>query len=293
MRKACTTVGLTGLALLFAVLGGPPEAGQGDKPSASVGSSATHSSATHCVEADCEMFDGTRLRGRLSDAGQSLDFRTSFGAAVRVPYDRLSQITVAEDRESTTLHFENGDRLTGFMAGDGLTVLSGGRETAVAFPKLRHCRFKSVWAIPAGTPLKFAGASASGAWGRHVTALAIDGDDTTYWNAGTWQGWLECDLGRSHQIVRIEISILFSPAGGAQFDVYASDKPMGAARDGAQHLKQLVGNFQNGDLLTIDCPRGTQGRHVQISCPRSISWFAIREVRVFPPEEAKKAKKPE
>jgi hypothetical protein len=233
------------------------------------------------IYVQCELRDGTRVNGRLEER-ERITLDAGFGR-LEVPLNRLAEIAVADDRESLTLHFQNGDRLSGFAASDSFIITSRKAKTEINFPKLRRCTMKTVRAIPAD-PLKIAAASSSGTWNGHAPHLAIDGDESTFWNAGDWRGWIECDLGRAEQIARIEFPLLFSPTGYAQYDIYASDKPMGAAREGAAYVGRVEGTYQNGETVTFDCPREVKARHVQVVCTKSASWFAIRDVRILPPE---------
>jgi hypothetical protein len=233
------------------------------------------------IYVECALRDGTRVNGRLDDSAR-ITLDAGFGK-VDVPLNRLTEIAVAEDRESLTLHFQNGDRLSGFAASDSFTVTSRKAKIEISFPKLRRCTLKTVRAIPAD-PLRIADVSSSGTWNGHGAQLTVDGNESTFWNAGDWRGWIECDLGGAEQIARIEFPLLFSPTGYAQYDIYASDKPMGAARDGATYVGRVEGTYQNGDTATFDCLKEVKARHVQVVCTKSASWFAIRELRILPPE---------
>ncbi len=229
------------------------------------------------VTVECELSDGTWVRGHLENATASLPFLTQFGR-MDPPFRSIRRISVAEDREGTTLELENGDRLTGFVDADGLAIITSRKPARVKFPKLRRCGVKVVPVLP----LSVVSASGSGSWNGHVPAHAVDGDETTFWNGGDWKAWIEADLGEPQSVARIEFSLLFSPDGHARYDVYASDAPIGASRKDARLVGTIAGGRRDGDVVTMDCPRGLKARYVQISAAESVSWFAIREIRILP-----------
>lgn len=68
-----------------------------------------------------ELVDGSRVNGTPVEKSGTIAFRTHLGT-VNVPFAKLARLEVANDRETTILHWPNGDRLTGFVDGDGVEL---------------------------------------------------------------------------------------------------------------------------------------------------------------------------
>jgi hypothetical protein len=228
----------------------------------------------------CELWDGTRVEGVFSDNDQILRLQTTIGL-VPIPFAKAERIEVNVDRETISVILANGKRVTGFIESDGFHVRTGKKSVEVAYATLKKARIRCLWATPADSPLKAASVRTSSVWSQSSVDGATDGKDGTSWNSGDWRGWIEVDLGKMEKIVEVRMALDFWPPGNATHIVYVSDKPIGHLRKSVGRMKSISGTRRDGDLIFLECPPETKGRYVQIYCPQSVSWFAVREIQVF------------
>ncbi|RLJ20307.1 hypothetical protein DJ030_07315 [bacterium endosymbiont of Escarpia laminata] len=115
-------------------------------------------------------------------------------------------------------------------------------------------------------------ATASGTYLTHTPDLAIDGNTSTLWNAGSWPTqWIEIDLGSVFQIVEIRASVAQTPAGVTQHDV---------TLDGASDFS-WIGFTSDGDILNHTYATATSAQTVRITTTTSPSWVAWNEIEIL------------
>lgn len=113
---------------------------------------------------------------------------------------------------------------------------------------------------------------------------AIDGDETTSWNAGEHPTqWLEIDLGEAAYIHEIVGIVAQSPAGGTRHDIYLDDI----------FSFRWEGFTTSGQTLSHELNTPTLAQTVRILSTAGPSWVAWREVKVLAGPGPKKSSVPE
>ena len=230
------------------------------------------------LKLEIELIDGSRVFAEPVEASPSIGLRSRVGQA-DVPLCDLAHFEVQADQETVAVQWPNGDRLTGVASTGRIHVHSVLGKLEIPLASIRRC---TVQVITADRPLKPAGVSASGIWGQHRPANAIDGERTSSWNSGGYTGWVELDLGADYELALIRAEIQFSPSGHAVHGFYVSQEPMRGNVSGGRLVKAFSGTRKTGDMLAADCEPGTVGRYVQFRCTNSVAWFNVREVEVLP-----------
>ena len=110
---------------------------------------------------------------------------------------------------------------------------------------------------------------------------AFDGDVNTDWNAGTWDAWIEVDLGRSHDLSRIALLLNIGPDGVATYDLWISSSPILGSRAGATLVASFPGFHYQREPIEYRFPSGTSARFLQVHTHDSASWAAWWEIEVF------------
>lgn len=85
-----------------------------------------------------DLVDGSRVIGEPSEGSRSIRLRSHVGT-FEVPFAKLVRVEVAADRETTILHWPNGDRLTGFVDGEGVEIATVLGKVTVPLPAISSC----------------------------------------------------------------------------------------------------------------------------------------------------------
>lgn len=113
-------------------------------------------------------------------------------------------------------------------------------------------------------------------------ALAVDGNSSTAWSAGTFAPvWYEIDLGSMKPFYGLNIVLEQSPSGNTNFLVST------AGEDRLfEEYHSFVGNTQAGSELKRQDVTGFNVRYVRIQAISSPSWISFREVVIYnnPPQ---------
>ena len=111
---------------------------------------------------------------------------------------------------------------------------------------------------------------------------AFDGDTNTMWNAGTFAGWIEVDLGAVYDLTHLSLTGFDNPASWTNNQVWVSTAPIQGPA-GKQDGTAVLATTLYGKTATFDYQfaQGTQARYVQIFTAESTGWANWREVKVF------------
>ncbi len=108
--------------------------------------------------------------------------------------------------------------------------------------------------------------------GGSTAALAIDGDETTGWNAGSLPfHFFEIDLGQQREVSAVRALVGQRPNGNTLHNVFL---------DGVESFTwdQFT---SNGDWLTFVLPEPTEVQFVRIETVSSPSWTAWNEIQIL------------
>ncbi|MBL8089890.1 MAG: discoidin domain-containing protein [Anaerolineales bacterium] len=109
-------------------------------------------------------------------------------------------------------------------------------------------------------------------------SFAVDGDLGTLWNSGGGPTqWIEIDLGKEYNILKIELTISQYPAGKTTHRIFGGN----ASRQYVE-LAVFSGNTSDGQVLIFlpDKP-STAIQFIRVETVESPSWIAWREIEVF------------
>ena len=124
----------------------------------------------------------------------------------------------------------------------------------------------------------------NGTFGGLGKELAFDGDNATYWNSNTWLGWIEVDLGTNYLVSELDLRLLQTPVGLANFDIWVSESPMlgtlggGTLAESFSHTGTLGVSLGNPISVSFT---PVAGRFVQLRTTSSPSWMAVSELDVL------------
>lgn len=226
-----------------------------------------------------ELTDGSRIHGEPV-AAPALTLKSD-GFKVSLDWSRLTGFELDPKTQSMTATFKNGDRVVGVPEFTHLPFLTLIGEMKIPLKALRRGSLLYLTTAP-NAPYKIVGAQASGEYAHQKVALAFNGNLGTAWSSGDWKGWIEFDLGVSRGLGEIHFHIQFNPTGSATHEIHVSDEKMnGSPKKESRQIKTFQGVRRDKEALKANCPPGTKGRYILIRCPKSRSWFNIRDVRAF------------
>jgi hypothetical protein len=123
---------------------------------------------------------------------------------------------------------------------------------------------------------------ASGFYQTHIPSLAFDGNlIDTWWNSYFPPQWIEVDLGNSHQIARLVLTVGQSPDGYTVHQIYFSDTPILENRQEATRAYTFSGVTVDKQKLEVNFSDPMNARYVQIFTWQSPSWAAWCEIQVY------------
>jgi hypothetical protein len=122
---------------------------------------------------------------------------------------------------------------------------------------------------------------ASGELPDNAAVGAIDGDLGTLWNSGGGPvQWIEIDLGGSHPIRTVRLTVSQYPEGETTHRLL-----MRGASGDFQLLHTFSGNTKDGDVLEFTAPQAIAGiQYVRVETTESASWVSWREIEVIAAE---------
>lgn len=98
---------------------------------------------------------------------------------------------------------------------------------------------------------------------------------TGYWNAGNWgTHWIQADMGESHVLSEVMLTIAQSPNGATWHNVYLSDTPIGGNWASLTPVATQSGNTVHGQILDLTFTP-TSGRYLEIVSNGGSSWTAL------------------
>ncbi|MBM2844388.1 MAG: putative rhs-related protein, partial [Anaerolineales bacterium] len=114
-------------------------------------------------------------------------------------------------------------------------------------------------------------------------AFAVDGDPGTNWNSGGGPlQWIQIDLGASHDIAAIRLTVSQSPPGQTTHVIYGQGE--GTAGE-LVRLHTFSGSTSDADVLIFAPLEPVRGiRLLRIETTLSPSWVAWREIEVIAAE---------
>ncbi len=113
---------------------------------------------------------------------------------------------------------------------------------------------------------------------QNPPALAVDGDETTFWGAGDFAPqWIEVDLGAPATITKISLRVGQSPDGDTQHSILA-----GETRNDLTEIHLFDQLTHDGDWLVFQ-PRSplTQIQFIRVETLTSPSWISWFEIQAF------------
>ncbi|HEY3354648.1 MAG TPA: kelch repeat-containing protein [Polyangia bacterium] len=120
------------------------------------------------------------------------------------------------------------------------------------------------------------GATASGSYGAAIPSLAIDGNESTGWNAPGYAGnWIELDLGQNYLVNQVKLMVAQAPAGQTTHQILG-----GLAPAPTTVLQTLSGYTTSGDWLTASVAP-TSVRYLRVLTTQTPSWVAWLELQVY------------
>jgi hypothetical protein len=121
--------------------------------------------------------------------------------------------------------------------------------------------------------------SASATGSGTPPADAVDGIIATLWNAGAPPGgWIEVDLGATHDIAKLRLVVAQTPPGRAVHRVFG-----GATSGSGSQLHEIDEVSSDGQVFEVVPSTPWSGvRYLRIETVWGPSWPAWREIEVFP-----------
>lgn len=126
--------------------------------------------------------------------------------------------------------------------------------------------------------------TASTVYSRFVPPLAFDGGgliEESSWIATDHYGWIEVDLGESHDLARVRLVLHMLPPGQATYRIWFSDEPMQGEFSSAVLVESYPGNHFDGQIMEKVLSQPTPARYVAVETSDSAAWAAWYEVQVF------------
>ncbi|HEV3025087.1 MAG TPA: discoidin domain-containing protein, partial [Pirellulales bacterium] len=173
------------------------------------------------IRVTLELDDGSRLRGETNDL-KHLHLQTAVGK-LTVGLEHVESIQFQAEQGTATVHFRNGDQLTGALdTADckALKLLTIVGEITVPIRLVRRCTIEA-----AGRKAKVS-VRASSSWETSVTENAFDGRLDTDWNAGTYApAWIEAELSAPTQLASIVLLPGQDIPGATTHEIWVSAEP--------------------------------------------------------------------
>ncbi len=121
-------------------------------------------------------------------------------------------------------------------------------------------------------------ATASGMYAPYEIPNALDGDESTYWNAGGYAGhWIEIDLGQDTIIGCMRMKTAQVPNGGTAHAITgrteAGDTVSLWGYSGYTVNHQWLENFDINNPIAV--------RYVRVTTTTTPSWVAWSEIEIF------------